>query len=108
MGKETLGENELMKLPIEVLYKVLYNDYKKLLIEKGKNVSYIQELEEENFKLRKKFYDSFYNNSDELKQRIYNYKKSIIHTQTVQEINALKKDRDKYRDLYNKLLSNGM
>lgn len=108
MGKETLGENELMKLPIEVLYKVLYNDYKKLLIEKGKNVSYIQELEEENFKLRKKFYDSFYNNSDELKQRIYDYKKSIIHTQTVQEINALKKDRDKYRDLYNKLLSNGM
>lgn len=108
MGKETLGENELMKLPIEVLYKVLYNDYKKLLIEKGKNVSYIQELEEENFKLRKKFYDSFYNNSDELKQRIYDYKKSIIHTQTVQEIDALKKDRDKYRDLYNKLLSNGM
>lgn len=108
MGKETLGKNELMKLPIEVLYKVLYNDYKKLLIEKGKNISYIQELEEENFKLRKKFYDSFYNNSDELKQKVYNYKKSIIHTQTVQEINALKKDRDKYRDLYNKLLSNGM
>lgn len=108
MGKETLGENELMKLPIEVLYKILYNDYKKLLIEKGKNISYIQELEEENFKLRKKFYDSFYNNSDELKQKVYNYKKSIIHTQTVQEINALKKDRDKYRDLYNKLLSNGM
>lgn len=108
MGKETLGENELMKLPIEVLYKVLYNDYKKLLIEKGKNVSYIQELEEENFKLRKKFYDSFYNNSDELKQRIYDYKKSIIHTQTVQEIDALKKDRDKYKNLYNKLLSNGM
>lgn len=105
MGKETLGENELMKLPIEVLYKILYNDYKKLLIEKGKNVSYIQELEEENFKLRKKFYDSFYNNSDELKQRIYDYKKSIIHTQTVQEINALKKDRDKYKNLYNKLLS---
>lgn len=108
MGKETLGENELMKLPIEVLYKILYNDYKKLLIEKGKNISYIQELEEENFKLRKKFYDSFYNNSDEVKQKVYNYKKSIIHTQTVQEINALKKDRDKYRDLYNKLLSNGM
>lgn len=108
MGKETLGENELMKLPIEVLYKVLYNDYKKLLIEKGKNISYIQELEEENFKLRKKFYDSFYNNSNEVKQKVYDYKKSIIHTQTVQEINALKKDRDKYRDLYNKLLSNGM
>lgn len=106
MGKETMNE-ELLKVPLEVLYKLLYKDYKNLLIEKGKNDSYIQELEDENYKLKHNYYNNIYNDSDELKQKIFEYKKDIIHTQSLKEIKSLKEDRDNFRNLYCKLLSSG-
>lgn len=102
MVEETLGYEELMELPIEVLYKFLYRDYKKLLVEKGKDESYIQELEDEVKSLKRRLVNL--KSTPIVEQKIFEYKRDTLHRNMVETINKLTESRDYYKNKYKEII----
>ena len=92
-----------IKIPLSMLYESLLKDYKNILIERGKDKTYIQELEYE-IKMLK----ALKNNKSidkELRKELLEYKKKELHINSINQVKSLSLQRDKYKLLWTKSLT---
>ena len=92
-----------IKIPLSMLYESLLKDYKNILIERGKDKTYIQELEYE-IKMLK----ALKNNKSidkELHKELLEYKKKELHINSINQVKSLSLQRDKYKLLWTKALT---
>lgn len=99
MEKQTIEylKGDLFKIPIEELYKILYEDYKNSQ-KTIKNLKVSLEDFRENYNKRlNNIMSKLSNNNEEVNQKLFEYKLSEMHISMIKEIDSITKDRDYYK-----------
>ena len=95
-------KNKLFKVPLKARLKDALDSIGKYKIKVGQLKSYIDELEYDNSKLRKRIKILTLDNKD-VSREIAEYKKSLIHRETLNQIRALEEKNKKYKKNYDRL-----
>lgn len=95
-------ENKLFKVPLEARLKDALDSIRQYKIKIGQLQSYIDELEYDNSKLRKRIAILTLDNKD-ISREIAEYKKSLIHKETLNQIRALEEKNKDYKKNYDRL-----
>lgn len=96
-------KNKLFKVPLKARLKDALDSIGQYKIKIGQLQSYIDELEYDNSKLRKRIKILTLDNKD-ISREIAEYKKSLIHKEALNQIRSLEEKNNIHKKNYNRLL----